>query len=316
MGTTQNRGALMVTERRPLTPDVVEFTLCRPDGSRLPDWAPGAHIDLVLSRGVVRQYSLCGDRWDAHSYRIAVAREAEGRGGSIRLHDEVRVGDLVQFGGPRNNFRLVPAERYLFVGAGIGITPLLPMIVQAELLDVPWDLLYLGRSRSKLAYLDMLDRYGARAHVHCGDEAGRADLVMWRPTDPGTRVYACGPARLLDEVQSWPALPGGFPAKIERFSAIASEPASTSATFEVVATRSQVTVSVTQSESVVDALRGAGVDVLTSCSQGICGTCETAVLSGRPDHRDSLLDDSERARSDCMFPCVSRSLDSRLVLDI
>ena len=220
------------------------------------------------------------------------------------------------FGGPRNNFRLAPALDHLFIAGGIGITPILPMIRQADLLDLPWRLLYLGRSRTRLAYLDELAAYGERVTVHCADEVGRAELDAWRPTDPGVRVYACGPARLLDAVQAWPAPAGGFPAKVERFTAAVSDGAQAASAFQVVAARSGATVTVRPDETIVAALARTGVDVITSCAQGVCGTCETDVLAGRPDHRDSLLDDTERAASACMFPCVSRSLGPRLVLDV
>ncbi|MDQ1129746.1 PDR/VanB family oxidoreductase [Microbacterium sp. SORGH_AS_0888] len=309
------RGVVVVTARRRVADDVVELTLARPDGTRLPDWAPGAHIDLILPDGLVRQYSLCGDRWDAATYRIAVQRDAEGRGGSVAVHDAVRPGDALGFGGPRNNFRLAPATDLLFVSGGIGITPILPMIRQAELLDIPWRLLYLGRGRTRLAYLDELSRYGDRVTVHCGGELGRADLAGWRPRDPRTRVYSCGPARLLDAVEAWGAVPGGHAPRIERFSGIVSEGAAASR-FEVVAARTGVATRVEPHESVAEALTRAGVRVVTSCGQGVCGTCETDVVDGVPDHRDALLDDEERRAGRCMFPCVSRSSSARLVLDI
>lgn len=306
---------LIITDRRALTDRVTEFTLRRPDDERLPDWAPGAHIDVILADGTTRQYSLCGDRWDGHSYRIAIQREPAGRGGSLAMHEMLQVGSAVGFGGPRNNFRLAPASRYLFVAGGIGITPLLPMVRQADLLGIDWQLLYLGRSSTALAYRDELGAFEDRVTVHCADEAGRATLDDWRPTDAQTRVYACGPARLIDAVEEWGAPPDGFAPKIERFAG--ATPVSTSTTtFEVVAARSRASTTVATGETVVSALRRIGVDVLTSCAQGVCGTCETGVVSGRPDHRDSLLDDPERMASSCMFPCVSRSLDPRLVLDL
>lgn len=313
----QRRGPtvhLIITNRRVLTTRVVEFTLRRPDGARLPDWSPGAHIDVMLPDGATRQYSLCGDRWDAHSYRIAVLREDEGRGGSVAMH-QMAIGSSVGFGGPRNNFRLAPADRYLFIAGGIGITPILPMLRQADLLGADWHLLYLGRSRSALAYVDELAPFGTRVSIRCADETSRAQLDEWRPTDTGTRVYACGPTRLLDAVERWEAAPGGFAPKVERFSA-STRPSSSTTAFDVVASRSGKSTTVGVDETVVTALRRIGVDVLTSCAQGVCGTCETGVVSGRPDHRDSLLDDAERTTSSCMFPCVSRSIDQQLVLDL
>ena len=313
---THPRGAVVVVGKRRLAEGVVEFTLARPDGSRLPDWAPGAHIDVVLPDGVTRQYSLCGDRWDALTYRIAVQREPEGRGGSAALHDDVNEGHILGFGGPRNNFRVAPAASYLFVAGGIGITPILPMIRQAEMLGLPWRLLYLGRSRDRLAYLSELDPHGDRVHFQFADEAGRADLSAWRPEDPSTRVYACGPERLLDEIESWGSSGPGLPPRTERFTASAAALAGPSMPFQVHAARSDVTETVAPGESIIAALRRSGVDILNSCAQGVCGTCETAVLEGTPDHRDTLLDDRERAEGTCIFPCVSRCAGDRIVLDL
>lgn len=326
MSGTQNVGmshtpstALRVARKRIVAEDVVEFVLESVDGGRLPDWAPGAHIDIVLPRsGAVRQYSLCGDRWRADAYTIMVQRDAAGRGGSAELHDEVGEGEVVAFGGPRNHFRMAPAEEYLFVAGGIGITPILPMIDQACRLAVPWRLLYLGRSTARLAALEELELLASGQNfvaVHDAGRLGRARLDEWRPRDPRIRVFACGPARLLDEIASWGALPGGLPPRIERFTA-EIQGSTISTPFDVVASRSGVTATVDPAESVADALRRSGVDVLTSCAQGVCGTCETGVLAGDPDHRDCLLDDDERQLGTCMFPCVSRSRSARLVLDL
>lgn len=311
---TEARGRLRVVAKRPLARDIVAVTLARPDGTRLPNWAPGAHIDIELPDGRRRQYSLCGDRWDAHTYRIAVQREPDGRGGSRYIHDELAEGDLVGFGGPRNNFRLAPAAAYLFVAGGIGITPILPMIAQAELLGVPWRLLYLVRSRDRVVDLG-LGAGDPRVTIHCADEVGRADLDAWAPADPGVRVWACGPERLLAAVEAWNPPPGGHRARIERFTARGDDGRPSTA-FEVVAARSGVTTRVRADESIVQALGRAGVGIITSCAQGVCGTCETDVVAGEPDHRDALLDDAERAAGRLMFPCVSRCRGERLVLDV
>ncbi|MFD4197167.1 PDR/VanB family oxidoreductase [Amycolatopsis thermoflava] len=307
---------LEVTAREARAEGVVALTLSRPDGGRLPDWTPGAHIDLVLPNGLTRQYSLCGDRWDAHSYRIGVLREPAGRGGSAYVHDRLRPGDRVGVGGPRNNFPLVPSGRYLFVAGGIGITPLLPMIHQADLLGADWTLLYGGRRRASMAFTDELAGYGDRVHLVPEDEHGLLDLASWLGTPrPGTKVYCCGPAPLLAAVESacrdWPP----FSLHVERFTAREQAPARDEP-FEVELRRTGATVTVTPGISVLEAARGAGVDVLSSCRQGTCGTCETGVLAGVPDHRDSILADHERAAGEVMFVCVSRSCTDRLVLDL
>jgi ferredoxin-NADP reductase len=308
---------LVVTGKRAAADGVVELVLAHPDGKRLPDWAPGAHVDLMLPDGSTRQYSLCGSRWDAFRYRVGVLREPAGRGGSAFVHDRLRVGDTVGVGGPRNNFALVPSARYLFIAGGIGITPLLPMVHQADLLDADWDLVYGGRRRSSMAFLDELAGYGDRVHVHPEDEDGLLDLPAWLgEARPDTAVYCCGPGPLLDAVEracaGWPP----HALRTERFVAKEQGAPVRDTPFEVRLVRSGTAVTVTPEVTVLDAVRAAGAQVLSSCQQGTCGTCETDVVAGVPDHRDSILADSERAAGDCMFICVSRSCSDRLVLDL
>lgn len=313
-------GTLVVTARRDVAEDVVELTLTRPGGERLPDWAPGAHIDIVLPDGTTRQYSLLGDRWDAHSFTIAVLRERAGRGGSEYIHTRLAVGDEVGFGGPRNNFRLSPSSGYLFIAGGIGITPIMPMIRQAELLGDSWHLLYLGRTRDRLAFLDELSAYGDQVTIHTADERGRAEMDDWMPDATASTpmvplVYACGPERLLEAVDLWAAPLGRHRVRLERFTARADADRPATA-FEVQVASTGAVVTVERDESIVEALRRVDVDVITSCAQGVCGTCETGVLRGVPDHRDSLLNETERAESRCLFPCISRAVSDRLVLDL
>lgn len=314
---------LEVVRRTPVAAGVVEFTLRRLGGGRVPDWTPGAHIDLVLPNGTTRQYSLCGDPFIADEYRISVLREDAGRGGSAYIHDELQCADLVGFGGPRNNFALVPATRYLFIAGGIGITPILPMMRAARALGIPFTLLYLGRSRATMAHLDELAAFDGvdccTIEIHAADERGRADLAAWLGAfDPDVKTYVCGPERLLDAVEeltsSWRA---GW-VRLERFAAQASgtdaaAPAR-STSYRVEAVVSGISVTVAPDQNLAGALRDAGIDLLTSCSQGVCGTCETDVLSGVLDHRDSVLDGPERDSNTCMMPCVSRSLSDVLVL--
>jgi ferredoxin-NADP reductase len=233
------------------------------------------------------------------------------------VHDVLRVGDRVGMGGPRNNFPLAPSERYLFIAGGIGITPLLPMVRQAELLGADWQLLYGGRSRASMAFSDELAAYGDQVRFVPQDEFGLLDLGAFLGTpDTGTKVYCCGPAPLLAAVESacagWPP----YSLRLERFTAAEQAAPVRDTPFEVELRRSGRTVRVTPGVSVLEAARGAGVEVLSSCGQGTCGTCLTSVLDGRPDHRDSVLTDHERAAGDCLLPCVSRSCDDRLVLDL
>jgi ferredoxin-NADP reductase len=309
--------AFLRVHRKTVVADgVVAIELAAADGGRLKDWTPGSHIDLVLPNGLTRQYSLYGDRWDSGHYRIGILREPDGRGGSAYVHDELDVGDEVGVGGPRNNFPLVPSPEYLFVAGGIGITPLLPMVHQAELLGARWRLLYGGRHRASMAFLGELGAYGDRVEVRPQDEYGLLDLAgfLGEPR-PDVKIYACGPAPLLDAIERvgapWPP----HTLRTERFVADAGDPARTTP-FEVELARSGLRVTVPAGSSVLDAVAGAGVEVLSSCRQGTCGTCETTVLAGRPEHRDAILEDHERAADDCMFVCVSRSLSDRLVLDL
>ncbi|WUT49967.1 PDR/VanB family oxidoreductase [Streptomyces canus] len=309
---------LTVSAKEHVADGIVSLTLTHPSGARLPDWTPGSHIDLVLPDGTTRQYSLCGDRWDAHTYRIAVLREPTGRGGSAQVHDRLSPGDRIGVGAPRNHFPLVPSEKYLFIAGGIGITPLLPMVRQAELLGADWQLLYGGRTRKSMAFREELTAaYGERVHVVPQDELGLLDLGAWLGTPrPDTKVYCCGPAPLLAAVEAACAAWPPYALRTERFTAAEQSAPVRDTAFEVELRRTGRTVTVTPEVSVLEAVRRAGADVLSSCEQGTCGTCLTPVLAGRPDHRDSVLADHERAANDCMFLCVSRSCDDRLVLDL
>ena len=312
-----SESALQVKVKAPLSDEVVSLVLTRPGGGRLPDWAPGAHVDILLPSGVTRQYSLCGDRWDPYCYRVAVLRELRGRGGSAYVHDELAVGDLVGFGGPRNNFHLAPSDRYIFIAGGIGITPLLPMIHQADILGADWTLTYGGRTLSSMAFLDELQVYGQRVRVLPQDEYGRLDLQgLLGEAEAGVKVYCCGPPSLLAAADALWVGRRASDLRTERFSPKEFSLPMRETGFEVRLARSGRTVVVGPEVSVLDAVRSAGVNVLSSCQQGTCGTCETGVLSGVPDHRDSILDDDERSGADCMFICVSRSGTDRLVLDI
>lgn len=298
--------------------DVRRLVLRDPAGIRLPDWTPGSHIDVVLPGQRVRQYSLCGDRWDAYCYQVAVLRDPGGRGGSTYIHDELRVGDSVAIGGPRNNFAMVPAQHYVFIAGGIGITPLIPMIQQAELLELPWSLWYGGRSRASMAFAsELVALTSGRVVIWPQDEMGLLPLSdALAAVTAETKVYCCGPAQLLAEVEALGAkLPRGC-LRTERFVATPLAAPVRSEPFQVQLRRSGVSLMVQPGVSIIDAIAESGVSVLSSCGKGICGTCETTVLEGVPDHRDSLLTDDERARGDIMYPCVSRSCSETIVLDL
>ncbi|MFF5183522.1 PDR/VanB family oxidoreductase [Streptomyces sp. NPDC000345] len=306
--------AELVVERRESAADgVLALTLRHPLGEPLPAWEPGAHVDLVLGPGLERQYSLCGDPADRTAWRVAVLREPDGRGGSAYVHQQLGRGDKVRVRGPRNHFALRPAARYRFVAGGIGITPVLPMLAAAEAAGAEWTLLYGGRSRASMAFTQELARYGDRVTVAPQDETGLLDLGLVLDTLPeGTLVYCCGPGALLDAVEE--RCPSGV-LHVERFQP-KEQPAGEEAEFEVELARSGRTLTVPPGASVLDTVRAAGVEVLYSCAEGTCGTCETDVLEGTPDHRDSVLTPEEREAGETMMICVSRCRGEKLVLDL
>jgi ferredoxin-NADP reductase len=311
-----------VEEKREEAEGVVTLGLRAVGDTPLPPWSPGSHVDLLLDDAVLdgaptRQYSLYGDPADHHLWRLGVLREPESRGTSRHVHERLRVGDVLRVRGPRNNFPLIHSPRYLFIAGGIGITPILPMIRAAEAAGADWELVYGGRHRASMAFLDELARYGDRVSIHPQDEVGLLDLdaLLGEPR-PDTRVYCCGPEPLLAAVEArcgaWPA--GAL--HVERFAAKPLTEPVRSETFEVVLAQSELTVPVPPERSILEVVEEAGVGVLSSCAEGTCGTCETAVLEGTPDHRDSVLSNEERAANDCMMICVSRSTTPRLVLDL
>ncbi|MEV7208211.1 MULTISPECIES: PDR/VanB family oxidoreductase [unclassified Streptomyces] len=314
---TAYEAELVVGRRETAADGVLALTLRHPLGEPLPAWEPGAHVDVVLGPGLERQYSLCGDPADRTRWRIAVLRETDGRGGSAHVHEEVRTGDKLRVRGPRNNSRLERAPRYRFVAGGIGITPILPMLAAAEEAGAEWSLLYGGRTRAGLAFTRELGRYGDRVTIVPEDESGLLDLAPVLDDLPAdTLVYCCGPGPLLDAVEA--RCPAGR-LRVERFrpmEAAVDAPAEAEAEFEVVLARSGRTVAVPPGVSVLDAVREAGVEVLYSCTEGTCGTCETEVVEGEPDHRDSVLTAEERAAGETMLVCVSRCRGRRLVLDL
>ncbi|OLT26950.1 ferredoxin [Actinomadura sp. CNU-125] len=297
---------VVVAERTDLADGVVGLTLRAADGGRLPPWRPGAHIDVLLDGDVVRQYSLCGDPGDG-TWRLGVLREGPG---STIVHERVRPGDRLRTRGPRNNFAFEEAPRYLFLAGGIGITPILPMVAAAEAAGADWRLLYGGRRLAAMAFLDELSRYGNRVEVRPQDEFGLLDLdAALGDVGPGTLVYCCGPEPMIAAVEE--RAPG---VRTERFAA-RPETGPRDA-FEVELALSGRTVEVPAGCSILEAVEKAGVNVLFSCREGTCGTCETPVLEGEPDHRDSVLTEDERADGGFMMICVSRARGPRLVLEL
>ncbi|WP_327262174.1 PDR/VanB family oxidoreductase [Streptomyces sp. NBC_01232] len=298
--------ALIVSRTEPAR-GVLQLTLESPD---LPAWSPGAHVDVTLPSGLVRQYSLCGDPADGGRYTIAIRLIEDGRGGSREAHAQLVEGAELELRPPRNRFELVPAASYVFVAGGIGITPILPMLRAATAAGADWTLLYGGRSRASMPFLADLAAYGERVSVLAEDESGLPDLAAVAGAGPGTPVYCCGPEPLMRAVTE--AAPDPAAVHLERFSP-AAEPGPGRA-FTVELRRSGRVVEVAADESALAAVRRELPDTPYSCEQGFCGTCQHRVLAGGVDHRDELLTDQER--EDSMLLCVSRAKEDRLVLDL
>ena len=312
---------MRVTRREAAAADVLLIELESVQGADLPAWAPGAHLELVLPSGVIRHYSLCGDPADRSHYVVSVLRVADGRGGSIELHDEVLVDDTLLVRGPRNHFPLLDADAYLLLAGGIGVTPIVAMVRELESRAADWRLVYGGRSASAMAFHDELAKFGDRVELVAQDQHGIPDLAAALEAAPeGTAVYCCGPEGMLAAVADLcDELGGRASLHVERFGGTADPDAHLGADehgFQVELRRSGMTLDVPADRTILDVV----LDVLPahphSCLEGECGSCETRVLDGVVDHRDQLLTAEEQAENSCMMICVSRAAGSRLVLDL
>jgi ferredoxin-NADP reductase len=312
---------LIVRRRSTPADGVAVLDLADPDDKELPRWEPGAHVDLMLSDDITRQYSLCGDPRDSGVWRVGVLLDPNSRGGSRYVHENLEEGARVRVRGPRNHFPLVDAPRYRFIAGGIGITPIFAMLEAVQGAGNDWTLLYGGRTRASMAFADHLaERYPGQVTVWPQDERGLLDLEsLLKDPEDNTLVYSCGPEGLLSAVEQycapWPA--GAL--HIERFAAkapTAEQAAEALDHFEVVCHRTGVTLEITPDRSILEILEEADVPIMASCYEGVCGSCEARVLEGTPDHRDSVLAEAEKAAGEVMLVCVSRSRTERLVLDL
>ena len=329
---TNNHILVKVAAKEQLTEDVVGLTLVSATGDALPAWQPGAHIELVLEtctdasgntdpdNVMLRQYSLCSDQTDSSHWQVAVLREEGGRGGSLFIHDHIQQDAIIRVSEPRNHFLFKPRNKCLFIAGGIGITPMLPMIQQAEAEGIDWRLVYLSRERSRMSCLEKLVGYDQSRITLNGDkEDGYIDLpALLSGCDGETSVYSCGPKPLLDALEELhdqqAAEPDCWSLDIERFAAGPVD--SSGGSFDVVINSTGQRIHIPEGESVLTVLRESGIKIPTSCGDGVCGSCETGVLSGVPDHRDSILSQEERAENDFMMLCVSRAHTPELVLDL
>ncbi|MET8053883.1 cytochrome P450 [Streptosporangium sp. NPDC005286] len=313
----------VVTRAEPVADGVLALTLARVGGGELPAWEPGAHLEFRLPSGRVRQYSLCGDPGQRDSYRVAVLREENGRGGSAEMHEIAREGVTVGVRGPRNHFPLVAAEDYLFVAGGIGITPILAMVRAAARRGSPLRAVYGGRSRASMAFGDeLVECAGERAELVPQDEFGLPDLdAILASAGPATAIYCCGPSGMIEAVERVCERLGiGDRLHVERFTAgdapeVLFDPAANTA-FDVHLARTGRTVRVEPDQRLIEAIREVAPGLSYDCEKGYCGACETRVLAGTPEHRDSLLTAEEREAGRTMMICVGRSSSPRLVLDL
>ncbi|WP_420032753.1 PDR/VanB family oxidoreductase [Streptomyces sp. cg28] len=293
---------------------VLSVELIHPDGKPLPAWAPGAHIDVHVG-GQIRQYSLCGDPATTGTYRIGVLNEPSSRGGSRHVHTALRPGQSVTVSEPRNHFALEDAGGYVFVAGGIGVTPILAMAREAARRGARWRLVYGGRGRASMAFTDELAALDGDVTLVPQDELGHIDLAAALDgLSDDTLVYCCGPEPLLAAVEAVCPAPA---LRVERFSAPVVERTTDDGEFEVECRTSGLTLTVGADTSILEAAEQAGLDVASSCRDGICGSCETRVVDGTVDHRDFLLSEAEHTANASMMICVSRcAAGSRLVLDL
>ncbi|MHA4871753.1 PDR/VanB family oxidoreductase [Duganella sp. PWIR1] len=301
--------------RRLEAQDIAGFDLAPVDGGALPAFSAGAHIDVEIRPGLVRQYSLCNHPQERHRYQIAVLRDARSRGGSTAVHEDFVEGQIIRISEPRNHFPLQAAENYLLLAGGIGVTPIISMAEHLASNGAQFEMHYCSRSPDHAAFRERIrsSPYKERVHMHFDSER-KFDLnAVLAAAPPGTHIYVCGPAGFIEFVMSrnWP------PEALHReYFGNTQAGIGGDAAFEVRIASSGKTYAVATGESIVQALAGHGVVIPVSCEQGVCGTCITGVLDGIPDHRDVYFSDEEKARNDQLTPCCSRSLTRLLVLDL
>lgn len=304
-----------------LSDEVLCLRLARPDRRPLPRWSAGSHIEIECGDPeLARKYSLCGDPDAREEWRVAVRRDAEGRGGSRWIHERLQPGMTLRVRGPRNNFRLDEgAQRYLFLAGGIGITPIMTMAERARARGAEYALHYSARSRGSLVYAESLrERHGERLHLHVSDEGERNDFAaLLAGTPAGTQIYACGPQRMLDVLERLVEARPDLSLRVEHFSGVVSlRDPSTERPFEVALRNSGLTLEVPADKTLLEVLRAHTIDVQSDCEEGLCGTCEIGVIEGAVDHRDSVLTRAERDENRRMMCCCSRAASGRLVLDL
>jgi len=312
-----------VTRKTAEAEDICTFELASIDGTPLPAFSAGSHIDVQVPGGLTRQYSLCNDPAESHRYLIGVLRDAASRGGSAAMHAQVHEGSVLSISPPKNHFALAHhAPRHLLLAGGIGVTPILCMAERLAATGADFQMHYATRSRARTAFFERIQRAPFAGHVHFhfddGADEQKLDIGTLLATQAaGTHLYVCGPQGLMDAVLGVARAGGWDESRIhyEFFSSDVSPRAGDGA-FEVQLASSGRVIRVPAEQSVLDALADAGVVVPSSCEQGVCGTCLTRVIDGVPDHRDQYLLPEEQAANDQFLPCCSRANSARLVLDL
>ncbi|AQS85684.1 MAG: PDR/VanB family oxidoreductase [Acetobacter aceti] len=298
--------------------DIVSLELRALDGGPLPRFTAGSHIDLHLPGGIVRSYSLSNDPAETDRYVVGIARDAASRGGSRYIHETLRIGAEFDIGKPRNNFELnETSQDHVLIAGGIGITPMMSMMHRLHTLGRRPVLYYAVRDHSRLAFSREINAI-SREHVyHIDSETGAPlDIASIIGAHPDADFYCCGPAPMLSAFEDATAHLPEERVHFERFAAVAVAKPDTEAAFEVECVKSHKVFAIPPDESIGDVLEAAGIPVDLSCREGICGSCETRVLSGVPEHRDSVLSKSEKESHKTMMICVSRCRSGKLLLDL
>jgi vanillate O-demethylase ferredoxin subunit len=298
-------------------PNIISYELTPTDGQELPAFTAGAHIDIKLSNGLMRSYSLVNPQSERHRYVIAVQRDRQSRGGSKWIVQNFRPGEIVPVNEPRNNFKLdETAQKSIFIAGGIGITPMLSMIDRLNAIGREWELVFCSRTRSSAPFLDILQN-DPRVRLHFDREPGAEmldlnALVNAAPSD--AHLYCCGPTTMLEAFEAAAKSRPSETVHVEYFTA--TEPPATEGGFVVVLAKSGREIAIPAGKTILAALKDEGLDLPHSCTEGVCGTCETKVIEGIPDHRDRILTDKERLANKSMMICCSGAKSEKLVLDL
>lgn len=313
---------VQVTARHEEARNIVTFELADPEGQPLPTFTAGAHIDVEINEGLIRQYSLCNHPEERDRYLIGVLRDPSSRGGSIAMHDTIQVGDVLHISEPKNHFPLELAPRTLLFAGGIGVTPILCMAEHLAHTHGQFEMHYCARSKDHMAFVDHIEgsAYASKVHFYYDEDpdTGRLDVAaLAREPNKDAHIYVCGPSGFIDYVMStFKAL--GWPSSQlhTEYFAGAVQDVENDQSFEIKIASTGATLSVPKDKTVHQVLEENGIEVEVSCEQGVCGTCLTRVLEGTPDHRDFYLTDEEHAANDQFTPCCSRAKSDTLVLDL